>query len=78
MHGKFDADTESKAFGKTYSNKLIAEKYSEVVVLRLGVDSAIRRKIADSLAPVAEKLFDKLDQVAQKTNPGTPPATKQP
>ena len=79
VHEKFDADTEGKAFGRTYSNKLIAEKYSEVVALRMGVDDKNARKsVVNGLAPLAEKLFDKLDQEAQKSKPAQAPPAKQP
>ena len=79
VHEKFDADTEGKAFGRTFSNKLIAEKYTDVVALRMGVEDKNARKSAvNGLAPLAEKLFDKLDQEAQKSKPAQAPPAKQP
>jgi Domain of unknown function (DUF4157) len=83
VHEKYDADTAGKAFGKSYSNALIAKNYSKVVALRLVPDDFPALKVlTDKLAAAAEKLFDKLDQAAKTTTPnpptGSPPATKQP
>ncbi len=83
VHEKYDADTAGKAFGKSYSNALIAKNYSKVVALRLVPDDFPALKVlTDKLAAAAEKLFDKLDQAAKTTAPstptGSPPASKQP
>lgn len=83
VHEKYDADTAGKAFGKSYSNALIAKNYSKVVALRLVPDDFPALKVlTDKLAAAAEKLFDKLDQAAKTTTPitptGSPPANKQP
>lgn len=77
VHEKYDADTEGKAFGKTYSNALIAKKYSEVVCRRLAVgdDHPAFRILSNQLASAAEKLFDKVDQASkgqQRGSGGTP------
>ncbi len=65
VHEKYDADTEGKAFGKSYANPFIAKQYSEVVARRLGADV----KLAKFLATAAEKLFDKLDQASKAAPP---------
>jgi uncharacterized protein DUF4157 len=82
VHEKYDADTEGKAFGKSYSNALIAKQYSKVVALRLVSDDfPALQVLKDRLAAAAEKLFDKLDQAAKTITPSTPttspPAPKQ-
>jgi len=82
VHEKYDADTEGKAFGKSYSNALIAKQYSKVVALRLVPDDfPALQVLKDRLAAAAEKLFDKLDQAAKTITPSTPttspPAPKQ-
>jgi hypothetical protein len=72
VHEKYDADTEGKAFGKSYPNALIAKNYSAVVALRLGLGDSVFQSLKDKLAVAAEKLFDKLDQAAKSSTPGTP------
>lgn len=79
VHEKFDADTESKAFAKSYPNALIAQKYSEVVAQRLGADNPLLRGQREQLVKAAEALFNKLDQLAQMPTPpvlSSPPAPK--
>jgi hypothetical protein len=74
VHEKFDADTEGKAFGRTYPNALIASKYSEVVARSLGFGDPAFKGLTAGLAAAAEALFDKLDQEAKSATP--PPATQ--
>lgn len=79
VHEKFDVDTESKAFGKSYPNALIAQKYSEVVARRLGADNPLLKGQREQLAKAAETLFDKLDHLVQtptRSMPSSPPAPK--
>ncbi|MBO0860425.1 MAG: DUF4157 domain-containing protein [Chloracidobacterium sp.] len=82
VHEKYDADTESKPFGRTFPNALIAEKYSKVVAMRLRAGDRALHVLTDQLAASAEKLFNKLDQATQTGIPSAPsgdsPATKQP
>jgi hypothetical protein len=81
VHEKYDADTEGKAFGRSFTNAVIASKYSDVVALRLGLGDRVFQTLKVHLAAAAKNLFDELDNAASPHTPGTPtsspPATKQ-
>ncbi len=83
VHEKYDADVAGKAFGRHYSNALIAKNYSKVVVRSLsGHDRSLQDMLNRMLSAAVERLFDKLDQAANtstsSTQTSSPPSTKQP
>jgi hypothetical protein len=78
VHEKYDVNIESKAFGKSKTNDEIAKEYSKTVARRLNLSADAYQPQKDQLAAAAEKLYDKLDQLARMSTPGGPPATEQP
>lgn len=72
VHEKYDADTEGKAFGKSYPNALIAQRYSAVVARSLGAGDPAFKVLISKLTATAENFFDRLDQAAKPSTPSTP------
>lgn len=78
LHEKYDADKIKTAFGRTYTNSEIAQKYGEEVSRSLGTDKPIfKAKQAEFIATI-KAMYDKVDQQAAANPSATKPQREVP